>query len=70
VISYTLGEPARVHLAIYDGTGRLVERLSSGYQAAGSYVAEWDARGVAPGVYLYRLVAGDHAAMNRCVVLE
>ncbi len=69
-ISYSLGEPARVDLSVYDSTGRLVETLLSGYQGAGSHVAEWDARGASPGVYFYRLLAGDHAVMNRCVVLE
>jgi hypothetical protein len=68
-ISYSLGEPARVDLSIYDSTGRLVETVLSGYQGAGSHVAEWDAHGASPGVYFYRLQAGDHAVQNRCVVL-
>jgi hypothetical protein len=69
-ISYSLGEPARVDLSVYDSTGRLVETLLSAYRGAGSHVAEWDARGASPGVYFYRLVAGDRAVMSRCVVLE
>jgi hypothetical protein len=70
VIAYRLPEPARVDLSIYDSTGRLVETLLSGYRGAGSHVAEWDARDVSPGVYFYRLIAGDHAVMNRCVVRQ
>lgn len=70
VISYRLAEPARVNLSVYDSTGRLVERLLSGYQAAGFHVAEWDARGASPGVYFYRLIAGDEVVSSRCAVLK
>jgi hypothetical protein len=70
VVSYRLTEPARVDLSVYDSTGRLVDTLLSGYQGAGSHAAEWDARGASPGVYFYRLEAGGHAVMSRCVVLQ
>jgi FlgD Ig-like domain len=64
---YALPAPSSLHLAIYDVTGRLVRVLANlPTQAAGEYTVSWDGHDdqgsrVAPGVYVYRLHAGEHS---------
>jgi hypothetical protein len=62
-IAYSLGEAARVQLAIFDAQGRFVTALDEGVRRGGEHVLVWDGRnrnGVAlpPGVYFVRLLAG------------
>jgi hypothetical protein len=47
-----------VTLAIYNLAGEKVTTLVSETLAAGSYKYTWDARGLASGVYFYKLEAG------------
>ncbi len=63
IINYEL--PARsaggpitnfVELSIYNVLGEKVATLVSQNQTAGKYQVEWDAGGLASGVYFYRLV--------------
>lgn len=46
---------SRVKLAVYDMLGRQVSVLMDGVYAAGNYTERFDARGLASGVYLFRL---------------
>lgn len=54
-IAYVLALPGRVTLTVHDLTGREVAVLVSGFQDAGRQSAVFDARGLASGVYFYRL---------------
>jgi YVTN family beta-propeller protein len=51
--------PLHVNLAIYNLLGQKVATLVNQNQQAGSYRVEWDASGLAGGIYLYRLKAGN-----------
>jgi hypothetical protein len=44
-------------MEIVDVSGRLVERLSGGWKAAGEYREIWEADGIAGGVYQLNLMA-------------
>lgn len=67
-IQYALPEATAVRIDVYDVAGRHVATLASGEQAAGRHEVEWDARGVASGLYVYRIVAGDRVEMRRMTV--
>lgn len=54
-IRYTLQEPGRVVLRVYDGLGRLVETLVEQVQPSGSYHVTFDARGLPSGTYVYTM---------------
>jgi hypothetical protein len=54
-INYTLPTPGWTTMDVVDVSGRLVERLSGGWKAAGRYREVWDGEGVASGEYLIRL---------------
>jgi len=75
LISYTLPEPARVRLQVYNLLGQQVATLAEGYQQAGSYQVRWDGKDkhghpVPSGVYLYRLQAGELKQTRRMTVLR
>jgi photosystem II stability/assembly factor-like uncharacterized protein len=56
-IRYRLPVESKVVLRIYDMLGRVVTTLVDGVRQPGEQRAVWDARGVASGVYVYRLEA-------------
>jgi len=55
VIRYVLSGTARVRLTIFNILGEEVAALVECEQSSGEYMAEWNARGVASGMYFYRL---------------
>ena len=56
-IRYAVPAESRVVLKIYDVLGRVVATLVDEVQPPGERSVAWDARGMASGVYLYRLEA-------------
>ena len=74
-IRYTLAEGAKVRLSIYNVLGQEIRVLVNVVQAAGAYNAVWDGRDafgreVSTGLYLYRLKAGTHVAVNKMVLAK
>ncbi len=75
VIRYLLENPADVHLAIYDASGRLVRRLLAGAAPAGAGSVGWAGRNaagsrVAPGTYFCRLSTDGEVITRQVIVLE
>ena len=62
-IGFRIADFGFVSLTIYNVTGEKVETLVSENLAAGSYEYQWNARGLASGVYYYRLET-DHGFMQ------
>ena len=56
-IYYDLPSDSRVSVTVYDMLGRVVAKLVDEEKAAGYQTAQWDARGVASGAYIYRMTA-------------
>jgi hypothetical protein len=69
-LSYYLPEQQHVQLTVYDVSGRQVEVLEDGVRPAGEHSVEWNARGLASGVYFYRLVAGDFVQTKKMVLMR
>jgi hypothetical protein len=75
VVEFTVEGAHSAELAVYDVTGKLVKTLLSGRVAAGVQSAHWDGtdsrgRRVSPGVYLFRLEAGGHQAIQKATLLK
>jgi hypothetical protein len=67
---YTVQQSGEVELAIYDLSGRLVERLASDRLAAGDFKVIWDAEGVGAGVYLVKLETGEVQQTMKLVLVR
>jgi hypothetical protein len=66
-IAFSLAEAGPVTVAVYDLLGRRVATLLDGPLPAGPHAVTWDGadglqRPAPPGLYLYRLTAGEHAS--------
>jgi len=69
-IRYVLPEVSDVQLTVYDVLGREVKTLIQEYQASGSYAYTFNGRGLANGVYVYVLQAGQHKAEGKMVLVR
>jgi hypothetical protein len=72
---YSIERDAPVRLAIFDASGRAVRVLVDRVQAAGQHEARWDSRddderGVAAGVYLYKLEARGTTMLGKVSVVR
>jgi hypothetical protein len=55
---------------VYDLTGQEVASLINEIKEVGTYEVKFDARNLASGIYLYRMVAGDFTAVKKLNVLK
>lgn len=70
IISYALPKQSFVSLKIYDVLGRVAKTLINETQAPGIYRLNFDASGLASGVYFYRLVTGSFVDTRKLVLLR
>ena len=68
--AFLLDEESQVRLEVYNLLGRQVATLATGRYPAGRHVVQWDARGAASGVYLYRIQAGSHVQTRSMTLLK
>ena len=67
-IRYQLSRPGGVKLTIHSSTGEGIVTLVDENQEAGFHLAEFDATGLANGVYYYRLQAEDYSETGKMVL--
>jgi photosystem II stability/assembly factor-like uncharacterized protein len=70
VIGYQLPASGNVILKVFDLLEREVATLVDEYKPAGRYEVEWNAGGLASGVYLYRLSAGSFVETKKLILLK
>ena len=69
-IRYTLARRGNTTLKILDVLGREVATLVNGEEEAGDRSVDWNAAGLASGVYFYRLEAGSFLAVKKLLLLK
>lgn len=74
-IDYRLPATGEVELAVFDLAGQLVATLVRGPRSAGSHRVQWDGRGeagrgLASGMYLYRLTSGAQVRERKLLLLK
>jgi|GEM_PF-3278644 len=67
-INYSIPVKTQVVLAVYDMQGRVVSVLQNGERAAGKYAVTVPANLLKPGVYYYKLEAGDFKSTRKMIV--
>jgi hypothetical protein len=65
-----LQDASFVNLAVYDVSGRKVTELINGWRDAGVHEVTFDGSGLASGIYIYRLEAGDFRAQGKLVLVK
>lgn len=63
-------EAARVRLAVYDISGRMVATLADGWMGVGTHEAVFDGSHLASGMYIYRLQAGNFTVSGKMVLVK
>jgi hypothetical protein len=69
-IEFALPKSAFVTLQVYDLLGSQVAELVNEKLSAGTYTRQWDARGLASGVYFYRLSAGGFSQTKKLILVR
>ncbi|MCA9946987.1 MAG: T9SS type A sorting domain-containing protein, partial [Anaerolineales bacterium] len=69
-IEFALAKAGWVTLNIYNILGEEVAELVSENLSAGSYKYNWDAGGLASGVYLYQLKAGRFVQTRKMLLIR
>ncbi|RJP82422.1 MAG: T9SS C-terminal target domain-containing protein [Candidatus Zixiibacteriota bacterium] len=68
--SFELRTAGYVSLRVYDTAGREVRTLAGGWRDAGVHEVTFDGAGLASGVYLVRMEAGEFTATQKLVLLK
>ena len=69
-IEFTLLYPQEVELTVYNILGQQVQMLADQPYSAGVHQVRFDGSGLASGVYVYRLVAGERAVARKMVLVR
>ncbi len=69
-IQYSIMQPGKVTMKVYDVLGRVVANLVNQYQAAGNYTVNFDASRLASGVYFYQIQSGAFQSVKKMMLLK
>jgi len=69
-IHYDIPEKSLVQLKVYDILGKEVATLVNMNQAAGSYIANFDASKLSSGIYIYKITAGNYSSTKKMMLLK
>lgn len=69
-ISYSLPKASDVAVKIYDILGNEVRTIESGFKNAGNYNINFDATGLASGIYYYKIQAGDFSDVKKLTLVK
>jgi hypothetical protein len=69
-IEYTIPVSGQVSLKVYNTLGQEVATLYNGIQRAGTYQATFNGSGLASGIYLYQLKAGNVSITKKFILMK
>jgi hypothetical protein len=69
-ISFSLPHATNVSLKVFDILGQEVATLVNGNQTAGSHEVQFNAAGLASGVYFYKITGGDFSQVKTMVLMK
>jgi hypothetical protein len=69
-VRYNLPVRTSVHLAVFDVLGQCVATLDYGVLDAGTHEVRFDGTNLASGAYFCRLIAGEHSATKRLLLVR
>jgi len=69
-IEFSLPKESNVQLKVFNMIGQEVATLVNGTMDAGYHVVTFDARNLASGLYIYRIIAGEFTSVRKAVLLK
>jgi hypothetical protein len=69
-IKYSIPENTNVKLSVFNIKGELVNNLVEQLQIAGDYSVNYNGSGLASGLYLYRIEAGNFSRTMKMMLLK
>ena len=69
-IEFSILQPALVSIKVYNVLGQEIASLVNEHKRVGTYRVVFDARRLASGTYLYRMVAGGYAETRRMTIIK
>jgi hypothetical protein len=69
-INFSIPKTGNVQLVVYDVMGREVAVLINNVMNSGTYNLEFDASGLASGVYMYKLASGDFTDIKKMILVK
>jgi hypothetical protein len=69
-IRYQLPQTAEVRINIYNISGQLVQKFDLGQKGPGSHLLKWNTGSAHPGIYFYRLMAGEFRGLGKITVVK
>ena len=69
-ISYTIPKSSFVTLKVYNMLGQEVATLVNGFKSANTYNVQFNAAGLASGIYIYELKAGDNVISKKMILMK
>lgn len=70
VISFQLPSEQSISLRVYDVLGREIRILTEGVLRAGTHSIQFDGSGLASGLYIYRIVAGENVESRKMQLVK
>lgn len=70
VIRYQLSESNYITLMVFDALGREVTILQEGLKSAGVHTVDFDATGLASGIYFYKLTTSSGTEVKKMILLK
>jgi len=69
-IQFDVPFTAGVKLVVYDILGREIKTLVNENRSAGKYSVQFNGENVASGVYIFRIIVGEHTAMKKMLLIK
>jgi flagellar hook assembly protein FlgD len=69
-IEYRVSNYGKVELSVYNILGQKVATLVDKKQPVGSYQVQWDATGLATGVYVYKLKTSQSQQVKKMIMIK
>lgn len=69
-IDFSIPQLGIVSLKVYDILGNEISTLAEGYKTAGTYSINFDGRGLASGIYYYRIQAGNYTVSKKMILMK
>jgi len=69
-LSFSMDTPSEIFLEVYDVSGKLVDKIVSGFYQSGLHEVEWSASDLASGMYFVHLVKGSDQVTQKVMLLK